>query len=292
MRPAVALIALGLAAALAAQAGQYETPKAPPPDPAQLQRRLESVGTLLARSSAARQIEASGSPQARALRDQARALHAKAAAAMSAGDLAAAAELLDQAVREMFQGVKLAAPEQLSQAKQRSDFDARLESVKVLLEAQRRIGREKAAAEAAEISRRIEQLLQEASAQAAAGNLDRARATLDQAYLSAKAAIGGMRQGDTLVRTLDFASKEDEYRYELDRNDTHQMLIKLLLDEKRQSGSTDRMVQGHQERASALRRQAEAMADKKDFAGAVRLLEESTGELVRAIRGAGIYIPG
>ena len=39
-----------------------------------------------------------------------------------------------------------------------------------------------------------------------------------------------MRSGDTLVRSLNFASKEEEYRYEIDRNDTHQMLIKVLVE--------------------------------------------------------------
>ena len=33
-------------------------------------------------------------------------------------------------------------------------------------------------------------------------------------------------------------------------------------------------------------------ASKKDHAQAVKLLEDSTTELVRAIRNAGVYIPG
>jgi hypothetical protein len=34
------------------------------------------------------------------------------------------------------------------------------------------------------------------------------------------------------------------------------------------------------------------MATKKDYEAGIQLLEESTKELVRAIRGAGVYIPG
>jgi hypothetical protein len=287
------LCALLLLAGRLAGAGQFEsaTP-AVVPDRGQVARKLESVGTLIEKSSAAKQIETSGSAQARARREQARVLRNEAAMALAGGDTASAALLLDRAAREMFDAVRLAAPDQVIQAKQRADFEARLQSVQVLLEAQRRISSEKQAADAVQMGLRIEGLLREAREQAAAGKLERARTTLDQAYLAAKASIGGMRDGDTLVRSLDFSSKEEEYRYELDRNDTHLMLIGLLLEERRRTGSTDRMVQAHQDKAAELRRRAESLASRQDFEAAVHLLEQSTTELVRAIRGAGVYIPG
>jgi len=287
------LCALLLLAGRLAGAGQFEsaTP-AVVPDRGQVARKLESVGTLIEKSSAAKQIEASGSAQARARREQARVLRNEAVTALAGGDTASAALLLDRAAREMFDAVRLAAPDQVIQAKQRADFEARLQSVQVLLEAQRRISNEKQAPDAVQMGRRIEGLLKDAREQAAVGKLEGARTTLDQAYLAAKASIGGMRDGDTLVRSLDFASKEEEYRYELDRNDTHRMLIGLLLEERRRTGSTDRMVQAHQDKAAELRRQAESLATQKDFEAAVHLLEQSTTELVRAIRGAGVYIPG
>jgi len=287
------LCVLLLLAGRLARAGQYESATPPVvPDRGQVERKLESVGTLIEKSSAAKQIEASGSAQARARREQARVLRNEAVTALAGGDTASAALLLDRAAREMFDAVRLAAPDQVIQAKQRADFEARLQSVQVLLEAQRRISNEKQAPDAVQMGRRIEGLLKDAREQAAVGKLEGARTTLDQAYLAAKASIGGMRDGDTLVRSLDFASKEEEYRYELDRNDTHRMLIGLLLEERRRTGSTDRMVQAHQDKAAELRRQAESLATQKDFEAAVHLLEQSTTELVRAIRGAGVYIPG
>ena len=279
-------------AALMAVSMRAAANDAVPADRLQVEKKLGSVATLIDKSSAARQIEVGGTAAARERRDQARSLHARAVAAFQAGDYPAAATLLDQAAREMFEAVRLAAPEQVTNAKKRADFDARLESVKVLLEAQRRIGSEKGSAAAGEATRRIEQLVREAKELSAAGKLDQARLALDQAYLTAKASIGGMREGDTLVRTLTFANKEEEYRYEVDRNDTHQMLIRVLLEEKRQSGSTDKMVQGYQDKAAEFRRQAETSAGRKDFESAIRLLEQATAELVRAIRSAGVYIPG
>lgn len=133
----------------------------------------------------------------------------------------------------------------------------------------------------------------EAVALAGAGKLDQGRALLDQVYLTTKVVIEGLREGDTLVRSLNFASKEEEYAYEVDRNDTHQMLIKVLLNEKRAANAgLENTVQKYLEQAAVLRTNAEGMAVKKDFEAGIKLLEDSTRELVRAIRSAGVYIPG
>jgi len=71
------------------------------------------------------------------------------------------------------------------------------------------------------------------------------------------------------------------------------MLIKVLLNEKRASNAgLESMVQKYLEQAAVLRVNAEAMAAKKDFESGIKLLEDSTKELVRAIRSAGVYIPG
>jgi hypothetical protein len=279
---AVALIALLACGAAGAQ------------DRDSLERRLTSVETLIERSSAARQIESTRDPQALERRNQARALHRQAAAALQGGDLAGATKLLDQAAREMMVAARAAAPEQVTGEKTRKDFDNRVESVKTLLAAQQRIAKEKGAGkDAAEAARQIEALMADASGQAQAGQMDRARATIDQAYLLAKASIGTMRRGDTLVRSLNFATKQEEYDYELDRNDTHRMLVKVLLDERRASNpALDRSVQGFLDAAGKLRGDAEEQAKKGSYEAAIKTLEDSTRELVRAIRGAGVYIPG
>lgn len=255
-----------------------------------VQRRAQSVATLIESSSAARQIETSGDAAAREKRDSARLMHREALALLRAGDAAGAESLLDQATREMMSGARLARPEQLAGEKARRDFDARLESARALLVAQQRITQEKGGqAEAVEATRRIEGLVAEAERQAAAGRLDQARPLLDRAYLTARVSIESLRRGDTLVRSLHFASKQEEYAYELDRNETHRMLIQVLLGERRDAAS---MMQGFIDRAGQFRRAAEAQARRGEHDAAVRGLEDSTRELVRAIRAGGIYIPG
>lgn len=254
--------------------------------------RISNLEMLIERSSAARQIEASGIKDAVERRARAGETLRRAREAHQRGE-SAAEQLLAEARLLMVEASRLAAPDQkLSADKAKLDFDARLESVKALLAAQRRISTEKGASGQADTARSIEDLMATAVRLKGEGSMEKARQQLDQAYLIAKASVSSMRSGDTLVRSLNFASKEEEYHYEIDRNDTHQMLIKVLLEGRREAAGVDGMVTQRVERARQIRTQAEDAATRKDHAAAIKLLEESTGELVRAIRSAGVYIPG
>jgi hypothetical protein len=262
--------------------------------PDQVERRVQSIGTLIETSSAARQIESSGVAGAREKRDNARLIHREASAALRAGEASMASDLLDQAAREMMDGVRLAKPEQVAGEKNKRDFDARMESARALAAAQRRITQEKAAgAQAQQASSSIERQILEAQKLAAQSRYEEARPVLDRAYLTARVSIEAMRRGDTLVRSLHFGSKREEYDYEIDRNDTHRMLINMLLaDRKEASGLMPAGMQVLIDKAQLLRAQAEAQGQGGDHAGAIKLLEDSTRELVRAIRAGGVYIPG
>lgn len=264
-------------------------------DKDQLLFNMESVGKLLESSSAARQIESSKAPEAMARRDRAREIYKSARASLNAGDLEKANSQLAEVRAAFFEAVRLAAPEEVTAKKLEADYRARLDSVNALLGAYRRVASEKGSASktVSETVAQIDKSVAEAARLAQGGKYKEGRAELDRAYLVAKAGISSLRSGDTLVRSLNFASKEEEYHYEIDRNDTHQMLIKVLVEEKRAANPMlDQQVQGFVAKAKELRSAAESAAAKRDHAQAVKLLEESTAELVRAIRNAGIYIPG
>lgn len=280
-----------LAPKVAAQASDAAAAKRAetPPDRGQVERRLQSVKTLIESSSAARQIEASGNAGAQAQRNKARQLRRHAEEAFDAGDLRSASGLLDDAARQMFEGARMIAGERDKTENLAAALAARLESARALLAAHRRISAEKPASGSADAAKRIEGMLNEAGDHLAAQRYGEARPLVDQAYLMAKASIGAMRGGDTLVRSLTFASKEEEFHYEIDRNDTHRMLLQILV-EKQSAGAG--AGQGFVARAAELRREADAAARRADYANAIRLLEEATRELVRAIRGAGVFIPG
>ncbi|HEY5897170.1 MAG TPA: hypothetical protein VIV54_06380 [Burkholderiales bacterium] len=253
---------------------------------ASIERRVASVQTLIESSSAAREVEKSGRSDALTRRSQARESVRLAREALESGDLTSASSLAEDATKHLIAAARLARDEAVHADETGGDLRVRMDSARALLAALRRIGTEKAAPDAAQLAPRIESLLAEAQSHVDAGRIAPARPLAEQAYLLAKAGVTAMRGGDTLVRSLKFTSKEDEYHYELDRNETHAMLLTLAL-KQQPFGLSEGL-----ERSRALRRDAEAKAARGGHAEAIRLLEESTRELVRGIRAAGLYIPG
>jgi hypothetical protein len=258
-------------------------------DKAQLSSNIDSVGKLLETSSAARQIDSSKAPEALQRRERARELHRAAKTALDQDSLEKASALLTESRSTFFDAVRFAAPEEVTAKKLENDYLLRLESVQALLGAYKRVSDEKSAKGVTETVGQIEKSIAAAGALAKERKFKEARAEIDRGYLVAKAGLTSLRSGDTLTRSLNFATKEEEYNYEIDRNNTHQMLIKVLVDDKKASGE---MVQGYLSKGQELRIKAEEAALRKAFGEAIKLLEDATAELVRAIRNAGIYIPG
>lgn len=286
----VLALPLGAAHAQEANSAHTEQAAAPPEDFSKLARQLESVGLLIEKSSAARRIEGSAVPSALARRDEARELHRQAELAYRAGNSSETRRLLKAATKALFDAERLAPPPQMGADKKKHDFEKRLSGVKALLQAQQRLIREKNAdPNTVELAASVERATREAEQLYAANKLDEARAALDKGYALLKGSVEKMREGDTLVRSLHFATPADEYRYEIDRNDAHLMLIKTLQEEGK---GTDSMVQKFLASAADLRKEAEAAAGKGDYEAGIKLLEDSTQELMRAIRNSGIYVPG
>jgi len=260
---------------------------------AQYDQRLESLGKLLETSSGARQIQQSDNAEALALRQEARDAYQRARDAHTAGRDAEVPALLDQAANKMFMAVRLVRKPQGVEQKQVADYQRRRESVDALLVAQQRVSSEKKmAAEGATVLEQVEGLTSKADGLAQRQELEGAMVLVNQAYTVIKVSLKSMRGGDTLVRSLQFESEEEEYRYELDRNDTHAMLADIVLREKGASSGLGDMAAKLLEEATGLRKRAEREAADKKFAAAIESLEQSTKQLVRVIRSGGLYIPG
>ena len=262
---------------------------------AQAGSRLQSVEKLLKTSSAAQQIKESDNQAAKEKHGEAVALYEKAKLAQSKGDEQQAADLLKQVTTVMFEATRMIKKDESFMAKDVRDFDARRESIEALCTAYENIAKEKGIDSATEnelhafVFKRIDQaevLKQE-------DRVKEGRKMLDEAYVAAKVAIEHLRGGETLVRSLNFASSEEEYHYEVDRNDTHRMLVDVLLKEKMKTNwGIETMVNKFMDRADELRARADEQASDGAYENAVSTLEQSTKEIVRAIRSAGIYIPG
>lgn len=257
--------------------------------------RIQSVEKLIEKSSAANRIMASGNPVAIKLHNAARNHLAGAHSAMDAGNQAEASRLLNLATSTLFEAVRVLEEDQSLIDKHQRDFDARLDSVTALCDAYERISQEKALGPASksELYPIVRSKLDAAKALRSAGKVNEGRRILDEAYVAAKVGIEHLRGGDTLVRSLNFETSEEEYHYEIDRNDTHRLLVLVLLKEKMSADSgLDARVIKFMESADGLRARAEGEADRGEYKQAIKTLEDSTREIVKAIRSAGVYIPG
>jgi len=261
----------------------------------QTDSRLQSVEKLLETSSAAKQIKASDNQAAKDKHEQAVVLFDKAKLAQSKGDEQQAADLLKQATKVMFEATRMIKKDESFMAKDVRDFDERKASVDALCTAYENIAKEKGidAATENELHAFVYKRVDQAEALKQEDRVKEGRKMLDEAYVAAKVAIEHLRGGETLVRSLDFASSEEEYHYEVDRNDTHRMLVDVLLKEKMKTNwGIEAMVTKFMGRAGELRARADEQASDGEYENAVTTLEQSTKEIVRAIRSAGIYIPG
>lgn len=264
-----------------------------PPGEIAYDDRIQFVKTLLEKSSATKQIDKSGNQEAIQRREESRLLLQQAQQAHEAADHDTANKKLVEATKVMFEAVRLAGQEEITIEKKQRDFHDRLDSINALMEAHDRVSSEKGKqAEGIELKQLVLDKVSTANSLLKSGQVDEARQILDEAYIAAKSAINTLRSGDTLVRSLHFETREEEYNYEIDRNDTHQMLIKILSKDKKGGGSMDKMVLNFMNKAAELRQEAEKQANSGDHEAAIKTLEESTKNLVRALRSSGIYIPG
>jgi tetratricopeptide (TPR) repeat protein len=255
-----------------------------------LAKRLAMVHTLLFDSSAAKQIEKSGAEPALAKRREAIDIYEK---VVAGGDIETRRAQLNQAVAMLYEAVGLVSNGAGGEQKDLRDFENRQSSLDALLAAHERIMKEKGKSQLHTLLlTEIEEDTAMADSLMADGRIEEARVYLDKAYEVTMLSVEHSRTGETLTRELKFDTPRDEYAYELDRNDTHRMLVTMLLKDKLENKNTQNRIAGFMEAADSYRDAALKHADAGNFDEAIGALELSTGQLVKAIRGAGVYIPG
>lgn len=254
-------------------------------------QNISFVEKLVHDSAAAKQIMQGDNVEAKKLQQQA--IHAlqKAKQAQQTGDQQTVGDALNQAKSAMFQAMRLAGGNVIKD-KQQQDYKRRVQSVNALLEAHKRISTEKKAGQAAkDVEQHVASLLQQAQEASGKDQMGQAIELANNAYLTIKLSVTRLRDGDTLVRELHFETKQDEYEYELKRNHTHRVLVDVVLKEKL-SPQMSMLMKIPMGKAEELRKHAEQQAAQGEYEKAIDTLDQSTQQIIRAIRMAGIYIPG
>ena len=160
----------------------------------------------------------------------------------------------------------------------RIDFDRKKSELQTLLDAGRRIAKEKN--KPADFLEAPEKFASEAEGFARKEQWGPGVQRLQLAYLLARNAIRGQRQGEELRADKNFATPADEYRYEQGRNDEYQTLVGLL---PNPSPSWPALITS----ARDARNTADQHAGGGSYPQAIQTIETSTLTYKRIIREAG-----
>ncbi len=254
-------------------------------------QNIQFVEQLVNQSAAAKQIQQGSNAEAKALQQKAKQELERAKQAQQAGDTQTVSDALKKAKTAMFQAMRMSGEKEVKEKQQR-DFTARVKNVTALLDAHKRIRLEKQLGKPAEeIEQHVTSEIQAAKGEFNNGQMVKAMEQVNAAYLSIKLSVMRLREGDTLVRELHFETSQDEYKYELERNRTHKILVEVVLKEKL-SPQMSMLMKIPMAKAEELRAEAVQQAEGGDYEKAIETLEQSTQQIIRAIRMAGVYIPG
>jgi hypothetical protein len=292
---AVVLMTVLAAGGAQAQTAAQRSPDQPrmPVTQGNIEQKSKFLSNLVTNSASVRAIESSGDAEAIQALQAARRMVEDAQKDIGGGRLDIAEEKLNKALDMVMSHTRRITEPSVKGNRAAQIYDSRLASVKALLDALDRVAKDKSATgRVADRRATLVQQLGEIEAMAKAGNHEAALVQLDKAYANISAEVANLRDGDKLTKELAFQSREEEYVYEVDRNDSHQFLLKLTLTEKAPHPSFLPQIEAMRTEAEDLRKQAEARAKDKDFAAAIKALGESTDKLIKALRMAGAYIPG
>lgn len=289
----VSSVVLGLGMGVAhAQSTAPDAPRVPVSQ-ANIDQKAKFVTNLVTNSASVRAIEQSGDAAAIEALKTARKMVEEATKGSADGNPVAADEKLNKALELVMSHTRRVTEGSVKGGRAQQLYESRVASVKALLDAFDRVAKEKGAtSKVADRRSSIATILAETEAMAKAGDYEAAIVQLDKAYTRITTEVAGLRDGDKLTKELSFASAEEEYVYEIDRNDSHIFLLKLTLKEKPPHPSYEPQIEATRVEAQDLRKEAEAKAKDKDFAAAIKALGTSTDKLIKALRMAGAYIPG
>lgn len=266
-----------------------------PVSKATVDQKLQLVENMAFRSVAAKTIAGSGDKEAIAALDKAKSLVEEAKKANAAGQFKDADDKLNEALKLINdQSRRLTLPTQDAE-RGKVLYDRQRHAVETFLNAYERVASDPKSGTAQlpkEHTSWIAGKLSEADALFAKGQHEKARELLEAAYERTRDLIRNMRAGQTLTRSLEFATPEEEYKYELKRNDSFFALLEFAVVEKSPTGSIVERINQSRDKAREVRGAAEALAKKGDFPGGITELNSSTNMLLQAIRLSGIYVPG
>jgi len=142
-----------------------------------------------------------------------------------------------------------------------------------------------------DLSGEIARLAESARDHLAAGRQDDAMRQMKEAYVLLQTEIVRLRGGQTLVNPVRFGSDREEYEYEVDRHDTHLLLVELLLTQPRTEAGQAAIIRTAVDESIRLHWVAHKHAAAGEYRQAIAWLELASDRLARLMRSYGHDIP-
>lgn len=256
-------------------------------------QRIVNFERLL-HSVSGERVAASGDAGARRLLSQSRDAHARAKAALAAGDTDAAKASMNEALAKFMEASRRLPDEDPADAQV---LEARYRTLRQGLEVfqqahQRNFDRVQTAEgagsgvefDAAAVAR----LVAEAEQKAQHADYAAANALLTMAQQQVTGAIRGMMQHRTLVHEVVINTPRHEYEYELRRFQAYVELVPVAIEMRVPPEATVTSMRASVDKAQWMLEQAGDKAHAGDYPVAIRMVLDATDEVRKALRDAGV----
>ena len=134
---------------------------------------------------------------------------------------------------------------------------------------------------------KLNSLMSSAQSKYDEGDLAMANHMMRQAADIVDHALSDARHEDVLLRELSFENLEEEYAYEVQRNESYVMIIDMLQKKTAKSQASNTYVRKMIEANAKQRVEADALVKNGEYEQGIALLEKSTDKLSRALRVSG-----
>lgn len=255
-------------------------------DPQQLLMKFDYAESVLMKSDGASRVDRSDNDKARAKLEEARELYRKARRSHGEGRTEEAEKGLNESLRLATSATQMVPSQRNLDQQLRDRYNDLLRQVKSYqdwhvdykgLDPHEKEDQRKMEAELGRIQLLAEQ-----------GNYQQANERLNNMLgiliTKTNVAIGSK----TVTYDLNFASKEEEYRYEMDRNLEYQRLIPIALTQKQPAEAMKGLMEKMINKAMVLRKEAETAAAAKRYEEAIARMHESTEQFQNALKVVGV----
>ncbi len=255
-------------------------------DPQQLLMKFDYAESVLMKSAGAQRVDASSNDAAKAKLAQARDLYREARKAHGEGRVEEAEKGLNESLR-LATGATQMVPSQNNLDQQLRDrYNDLLRQVKSYQDWH--VDYKGLDPHEKEDQQKMETELARAQLLAEQGQYQQANELLNNMLgiliTKTNVAIGSK----TVTYDLNFSSKEEEYRYEVDRNREYERLVPIALTQKQPAETMKGLMDKMLNKAMLLRKESEAAFAAKKLDDAIARMHESTEQLQNALKIVGV----